>query len=143
MQALGISGRIAAFFQSARITPLLALVALGGLIASAVALSRNERWRIARDRAFMRVPLLSGLIENGETATLARTLGTMVRNGVPLLPKLAPGAPPVKGQRLITVPQQARPGWRRDGLAIKVSALAELMRSLDKSAGTFEHAYDY
>ena len=56
---------------------------------------------------------------------------------------MPPGAPPVKGQHLITVPQQARPGWRRDGLAIKVSALAELMRSLDKSAGTFEHAYDY
>jgi general secretion pathway protein F len=67
---------------------LLVMVALGALIAGAIAASRNERWRIARDRAFMRVPLLSGLIENGETATLARTLGTMVKNGVPLLQAL-------------------------------------------------------
>ena len=36
----------------------------------------------------MRVPLLSGLIENGETATLARTLGTMIKNGVPMLQAL-------------------------------------------------------
>ena len=43
---------------------------------------------LPRDRAFMRVPLLSGLIENGETATLARTLGTMLKNGVPLLQAL-------------------------------------------------------
>ena len=67
---------------------LLLLIALAALVAGAIALSRNEQWRVARDRAFMRVPLLSGLIENGETATLARTLGTMVRNGVPLLQAL-------------------------------------------------------
>jgi len=67
---------------------LLVLLALAALIAGAITVSRNERWRLARDRAFMRVPLLSGLIENGETATLARTLGTMVKNGVPLLQAL-------------------------------------------------------
>ncbi len=67
---------------------LLLLIALAALVTGAIALSRNERWRVARDRAFLRVPLLSGLIENGETATLARTLGTMVKNGVPLLQAL-------------------------------------------------------
>ena len=39
---------------------LLVLIALAALVAGAIALSRNERWRVARDRAFMRVPLLSG-----------------------------------------------------------------------------------
>jgi general secretion pathway protein F len=67
---------------------LLVLLALAALIAGAIVISRNEQWRVARDRAFMRVPLLSGLIENGETAVLARTLGTMVKNGVPLLQAL-------------------------------------------------------
>lgn len=53
------------------------------------------------------------------------------------------GAPPAKGQVLISVPTHARPGWRRDGVAIKVSSLAELMRSLPASGARFEHAYDY
>ena len=62
----------------------LLLFAVAGLVAPSLA----RRVALARDRAFMRVPLLSGLIENGETATLARTLGTMVKNGVPLLQAL-------------------------------------------------------
>jgi hypothetical protein len=56
---------------------------------------------------------------------------------------MPPGAPPAKGELLITVPSQARPGWRRDGLAIKVSGLAQLMRILGGSGAQFEHAYDY
>ena len=56
---------------------------------------------------------------------------------------LPPGAPQVKGQRLVSVPLQARPGWRRDGLAVKVPQLAELMRNAGRSGAQFEHAYDY
>jgi hypothetical protein len=56
---------------------------------------------------------------------------------------LPPGAAPVKGEVLISVPLQARPGWRRDGLAVKVPELAELMRNLGRSGAQFEHAYDY
>lgn len=56
---------------------------------------------------------------------------------------MPPGAPPAKGQLLITVPTHARPGWRRDGVAVKVSSLADLMRSLPASGAQFEHAYDY
>jgi hypothetical protein len=56
---------------------------------------------------------------------------------------LPPGSPPAKGTLLITVPQQARPGWRREGLAIKVNDLAPLMRGLAASGAQFEHAYDY
>ena len=54
-----------------------------------------------------------------------------------------PGAPEVKGERLVSVPLQARPGWRRDGLAVEVPELAELMRSVGRSGAQFEHAYDY
>lgn len=49
----------------------------------------------------------------------------------------------ITGERLITVPLQGNPGWRRDGIAIKVSALADLVRSLGRSGARFEHAYDY
>lgn len=54
-----------------------------------------------------------------------------------------PGAAAVKGERLISVPLQARPGWRRDGLSVKVPELAELMRNAGRSGAGFEHAYDY
>jgi hypothetical protein len=53
---------------------------------------------------------------------------------------MPPSAPAAKGKLLITVPLQARPGWRRDGLVIKVAALGELMRNVGSQ---FEHAYDY
>jgi hypothetical protein len=56
---------------------------------------------------------------------------------------MPPGAPAANGELLITVPLQARPGWRRDGLVIKVAALGELMRSVGRSVARFEHAYDY
>jgi hypothetical protein len=56
---------------------------------------------------------------------------------------MPPGAPPAKGQVLITVPTHARPGWRRDGVTIKVSSLAELVRALSIAGAQFEHAYDY
>jgi hypothetical protein len=56
---------------------------------------------------------------------------------------MPPGARTAKGELLITVPNQSRPGWRRDGLAIKVTVLAQLMRSLSASGAQFEHAYDY
>jgi general secretion pathway protein F len=51
-------------------------------------LSRPEsryRW----DRLFLRLPLVGDLIAKVEMARLARTLGTLLRNGVPLLGALA------------------------------------------------------
>lgn len=43
------------------------------------------RW----DRLFLRLPLVGGLIAKVEMARLSRTLGTLLRNGVPLLTALA------------------------------------------------------
>ena len=56
---------------------------------------------------------------------------------------MPPGASAPQGELLITVPQRARPGWQRHGVAVKVGALAQMMRSLGASGGQFEHAYDY
>jgi general secretion pathway protein F len=64
---------------------LSAAVALGAGLVSA---TRNERWRMWRDRQLLRLPLVSGLVQNGQTAVMTRTLGTLIRNGVPMLQAL-------------------------------------------------------
>src|SRR5690606_15902692 len=74
--------------QAAAANWLLALTTLAGVVAGLVALTRNEGWRLWRDRQLLRAPLLSGLIQNGQTAVMTRTLGTLIRNGVPMLSAL-------------------------------------------------------
>jgi len=64
---------------------ILAIVAVGGGL---VTLARNERWRVWRDRRLLRVPVVCSLIQNGQTAIMTRTLGTLIRNGVPMLQAL-------------------------------------------------------
>ena len=49
---------------------------------------RDPAWRRALDAWMLRRKLLGSLIARLETARLARTLGTMVKNGVPLLQSL-------------------------------------------------------
>jgi general secretion pathway protein F len=66
----------------------LALAAVGALGAGLVALARSERWRFWRDRQLLRLPIVSGLVRSGETAVMTRTLGTLIRNGVPMLQAL-------------------------------------------------------
>ncbi len=64
----------------------------GGLIVGALLFFRQQfshldtrrRW----DRLALRIPLVGDLIAKVETARLARTLGTLLRNGVPLLSAL-------------------------------------------------------
>jgi general secretion pathway protein F len=67
---------------------LLALVGVGVAAAAVLALTRNERWRAWRDRQLLRLPIVAGLIRSGETAVMTRTLGTLIRNGVPMLQAL-------------------------------------------------------
>jgi general secretion pathway protein F len=64
---------------------LAAAVALGTALA---ALARNGRWRTWRDRQLLRLPGVAGLVRSGQTAVMARTLGTLIRNGVPMLQAL-------------------------------------------------------
>lgn len=56
---------------------------------------------------------------------------------------LPPGFEPPAGETLISVPLQSRVGWRRVGLAIKVNALAGLIRQLATTPARLEHVYDY
>ena len=59
--------------------------------------------------------------------------------------KAPPGEPTaVAGAReLFEVPIQAKPGWRRVGLDVKVPALTELIRKLATTKVELEHVYDY
>jgi general secretion pathway protein F len=67
---------------------LVALAAVAALGAGFVTLARSERWRTWRDRQLLRLPLVSGLVRSGQVAVMTRTLGTLIRNGVPMLQAL-------------------------------------------------------
>ncbi len=67
---------------------LLILLAAAAVAAGLVSATRNERWRMWRDRQLLQLPLIARLIQNGQTALMSRTLGTLVRNGVPILQAL-------------------------------------------------------
>jgi general secretion pathway protein F len=62
-----------------------------GMIAVALSVSglvRRPGVRTAIDRAALAMPGIGALIQQGSTALFARTLGTLLRNGVSLLPAL-------------------------------------------------------
>jgi type II secretion system protein F len=61
-----------------------AIVALGGVLAWRV-WTANPEGRLAWDRTLLRLPLVGPLTMKVETARFARTLGTMLRSGVPVL----------------------------------------------------------
>jgi general secretion pathway protein F len=61
-----------------------AILALVGVLAWRV-WTGNPEGRLAWDRALLRLPLVGGLTMKVETARFARTLGTMLRSGVPVL----------------------------------------------------------
>ncbi|WP_447554385.1 type II secretion system inner membrane protein GspF [Vreelandella sp. EE22] len=64
---------------------VFALVALGALL---IAGQRHPGWRQKQDRRLLESPVTGTLIKRLETARLARTLGTLVGNGVTLLAAL-------------------------------------------------------
>ena len=65
------------------------LVAAGAIAGGYVALARNRPLAtVARPPAAARCPCCRGLIQNSQTAIMTRTLGTLIRNGVPLLQAL-------------------------------------------------------
>ena len=61
----------------------LAVLAL--IIAVASSGRRNERLRLMLDGFALRLPVVGGLVERRETGRLARTLSTLVHNGVPIV----------------------------------------------------------
>jgi len=65
-----------------------ALAALAGVLAWRVWTATPEG-RLARDRWLLRLPRIGALVTRIETARFARTLGTLLRSGVPVLGALA------------------------------------------------------
>ncbi|HYA80626.1 MAG TPA: type II secretion system F family protein [Methylocystis sp.] len=66
---------------------VLGLIALLGFILWRMAQSRPP-WLEAKDRFILRLPFVGALAAEHETARFTRTLGSMVKAGVPLLPAL-------------------------------------------------------
>jgi general secretion pathway protein F len=63
--------------------PLLLLV-VSGLLAALMWLGRQDAFQRWRDGMALRLPVLGPLIRKANVATLARTLGALIKNGVPL-----------------------------------------------------------
>ncbi len=64
--------------------PLL-IAALVAAVGGIMAARRSESWLAARDRLLLALPGFSSLITATQTGRFARTLGTLLLNGVPLL----------------------------------------------------------
>jgi hypothetical protein len=90
-----------------------------------------------RYRAFTEV--LAGL------AARRRTIVEIAGNDDVLITVLSPPglAAASLGKQLFEVPVQARPGWRRIGLDVKMASLAEVIRRLGDGGMELEHVYDY
>ncbi|MBI4589636.1 MAG: type II secretion system F family protein [Candidatus Rokubacteria bacterium] len=66
----------------------LALAVVAGVLGSRIVLA-TEDGRLAWDRAALRLPLVGEVIRKAEVARFCRTLGTLLRSGVPVLGALA------------------------------------------------------
>ena len=64
---------------------LLAVIAAAAVASLAIALPRMETARLAWSRPVLRIPLINQLVAGRQVARFARTLGTLLKAGVPLL----------------------------------------------------------
>ncbi|MHC4519152.1 MAG: type II secretion system F family protein [Planctomycetota bacterium] len=64
---------------------VLILLAVGGGIAGAIAFSRTHDGRMRMDRIQLRLPLFGPLFFKLEVARLTRTLGTLMKSGIPVI----------------------------------------------------------
>ena len=79
---LSVSGLFQNFWYVFLLVPTLAAVVLYRQM-------RDPRSRQKWDRLVLQAPLLGELVRKSETVSFSRTLGTLLRNGVPLLQALA------------------------------------------------------
>jgi len=61
------------------------LLALGGVIAAVISYVKTPAGRMNLDKFVLRVPALNAVVQRYEMAKFARTLGTLLDNGVPVL----------------------------------------------------------
>ena len=64
---------------------MLALASIGGLIVASIFGANSLAVRKVTDRWLLSIPVAGSVIERRESGRLARTLATLIRNGVPLL----------------------------------------------------------
>jgi general secretion pathway protein F len=109
---------------------VLALLACAGLVAGLIALSRHDSWRLARDRLLLRLPVVSELVLNSQTATMARTLGTLVRSGVPLLQALQITANALSNRAVAVAVQKSAEEVKEGGTLMNALTRAEVFPEL-------------
>ncbi len=91
---------------------VLGLLALAGVLGARVILATREG-RLAWDRACLRMPLVGAVVLKLEVARFARTLGTLLRSGVPMLAALEVVREVLGNQLLVRAMEQLREGVKR------------------------------
>lgn len=64
------------------------LMGIAGIVAVIVSYFRTPQGRRTRDKLLLRIPAIKDLVQRYEMAKFARTLGTLLDNGVPVLTSL-------------------------------------------------------
>ena len=91
-----------------------AILALVGVLAWRV-WTANPEGRLAWDRTLLRLPLMGALTMKVETARFARTLGTMLRSGVPVLGAMAVVGDMMSNQAVGAAVSRLAEGVKRGG----------------------------
>ncbi len=133
---------------------------LAGLIGLAVfgfrRLLEQPRWRAGFDRFSLRAPVFGELIGRAETARFARTLGTLLDNGVSMLNALQVVAGTLSNRVLVASVERAMDGMRsgsgladaleEDGqfpaLAVNLVRVGEETGRLEEMLGQIAEVYD-
>lgn len=71
--------------SSVRAHAVLILLAVAGCVAGAIVFSRTHSGRMRLDRVKLRLPLFGPLLFKLEVARLTRTLGTLMKSGIPVI----------------------------------------------------------
>ncbi len=90
------------------------VVVLGGVLAWRVWTGTPEG-RMSWDRAILKAPIFGGIVLHVETARFARTLGTMLRSGVPVLGALAVVGDMMSNQAVGAAVSRLSDGVKRGG----------------------------
>lgn len=97
---------------------VLAGLALAGALGARILLATREG-RLAWDRAWLRAPLVGAVVLKMEVSRFARTLGTLLRSGVPMLAALEVVRDVLGNQLLVRAMDQLREGVKRGaGLSV-------------------------
>jgi general secretion pathway protein F len=124
-------------------------VIIGLLAALAFMLSRMARqrppWMEAKDKFILRLPFVGSLAAEHETARFSRTLGAMVKAGVPLLPALESARAAVAnrylGARVEQVIEEVRGGAHLSAALARIEEMprvAPQMASIGEETGKLD-----